>query len=161
MNAKWEDDGLSWAGDDDPTLDVGSAAQEPADQSADESRDESATGESATGERALPAATADQTEARQAMGSIALLATGILIGIYLLYTVGWFIGVSRIDNPLTETVARFMFSLSLWFAVAAPALWFTTVALLSRGRARVRFSWLLVGVLVLAPLPFILEAGAV
>jgi hypothetical protein len=157
MNAKWEDDGLSWAGDDDPTLEVGHAGQEPGDRTHEEP-----ASETATSERVLPeaTATADQAEARQAMGSIALLGTGILIGVYLLYTIGWFIGVSRIENPLTETVARFMFSLSLWFAVAAPALWFATVSLLSRGRPRVRFSWLLIGVLVLAPLPFILEAGA-
>jgi hypothetical protein len=170
MNAKWEDDGLSWAGDDDPTLDVGTEKRSEGETTGATSRESSAapsTVPDAAESRQAESLQAEsrqaesrQAESRQAVGSIALLATGILIGVYLLYTIGWFIGVSRIENPLSETVARFMFSLSLGLTVAAPALWFATVSLLTRGRARARFSWLLVGVVVLAPLPFILEAGA-
>jgi hypothetical protein len=86
---------------------------------------------------------------------------GILAGMYLLYTIGWFIGVSRIRQPVTDDpVAEFMFSLGAWLAVAAPLVWFGATYWLTTARPRARLVWLLVGVLVLAPIPFIIGSGA-
>ena len=87
--------------------------------------------------------------------SVALVGMGVLGGIYLLYTVGWFIGTSRVGNPITDPVGQFMFSLGAWLAVVAPLVWFGAVYWLTNDRPRFRLLWLLIGVVLLAPLPFI------
>jgi hypothetical protein len=86
---------------------------------------------------------------------------GIIAGIYLLYTVGWFISASRVDNPLADPVGAFMFSLGAWLAVAAPVIWFGAAVWLTDGRPRVRYGWLIAGVVLLAPVPVILGVGGV
>ena len=96
-----------------------------------------------------------------APSSFSLIAVGVLAGIYLLYTIGWFIGVTRIGNPLSDPVAQFMFSLGSWLAVAAPVIWFAVVYWLTKARLRARVVWLLIGVVVLAPLPFIVGVGGI
>ena len=96
-----------------------------------------------------------------ATSSFSLIAMGVFAGIYLLYTIGWFIGVTRIGNPLSDPVAQFMFSLGSWLAVAAPMIWFAAVYWLTKARLRARVVWLLIGVIVLAPLAFIVGAGGI
>jgi hypothetical protein len=161
MTSKRDDDALSWAGDDDPTL---AAGQAPAER---ESREPEplelpdgwsvpvASEAVAPRTAATPAAAAERPAVAD---SAALVGMGILAGIYLLYTVGWFIGASRIGEPVADPVARFMFSLGAWVAVAAPLLWFGATFWLT-SRPRVRFLWLIVGVVLLAPLPFVVGAG--
>ena len=132
MTPSPDDDALSWAGDADPTLVHGRDEGDPA------AADEQATADTPPG-----------------AGSLALIGMGILAGIYLLYTIGWFNGVSKLGNPLGEPLARFMFSLSGWLAVTAPVVWFTLTYWLTENRPRRRLAWLLVGAVLLAPLPFI------
>jgi hypothetical protein len=86
---------------------------------------------------------------------------GIVAGIYLLYTIGWFISASRVDNPLADPVGAFMFSLGAWLAVAAPVIWFGAAVWLTDGRPRTRAAWLIAGVVLLAPMPVILGVGGV
>ena len=106
---------------------------------------------------AQPAETS--TSAVAPLSSPALVGLGILAGVYLLYTIGWFIGVGRIENPLTDPLAQFMFSLGTWLAVAAPLVWFASAYWLTRGKPRLRWTWLILGVVLLAPLPFIAGTG--
>ncbi|TFB48992.1 hypothetical protein [Cryobacterium tagatosivorans] len=111
-----------------------------------------------------PTAAVEAQAAREAAApasSAALIALGIFAGIYLLYTLGWFFSVGRIENPLAEPVARFMFSLGLGFAVAAPAAWFGTTYWFTSAHGRARISWLLAGAVLLAPLPIILGTGGI
>ncbi len=130
MTSDREDDALRWEGESDPSLVPGSAPK--------------------------TAPPPDAAVTSTATSSFELVAMGVLAGIYLLYIIGWFIGVARIGNPLSdEPLGQFMFSLGGWLAVAAPVIWFGTAYLLTAARPRVRFIWLLLGVLVLAPLPFI------
>ncbi|WP_105034702.1 DNA polymerase III subunit gamma/tau [Cryobacterium aureum] len=164
MNATRDDDALNWAGDDDPTLSSGGSGRaklEPTELpegwtipqvSADVPRETAPS----------PAKTeADPAEPESAaLGSVALVGIGILSGMYLLYTIGWFIGVARIEQPISGPVAEFMFSLGAWLAVAAPLVWFGVTFWLTTSRPRARLIWLLIGVIVLAPWPFVIGSGA-
>ncbi|WP_104190525.1 hypothetical protein [Cryobacterium sp. Y82] len=182
MNATRDDDALNWAGDDDPTLTSGgtdqaapeprglpegwtvpqptTSAQHPAKSDPETAHavapDGTATGGVATDGTATDGTATDGTAA----SSVALVGMGILAGMYLLYTIGWFIGVARIEKSVTDPVTEFMFSLGAWLAVAAPLAWFGATYWLTTSRPRARLIWLLIGVVVLAPLPFIIGSGA-
>jgi hypothetical protein len=166
MTSKRDDDALNWAGDDDPTLAAGQAPAEPelpegwtvpTNSRPVASRAATSPSDAAASTAPSPAPTGSwksEAGAPVAAGSVALVGMGILAGIYLLYTVGWFIAASRIDDPVADPVAQFMFSLGAWIAVAAPVIWFGGSFWLTN-RPRHRFLWLLAGVVLLAPLPFL------
>ena len=176
MTSHRDDDALGWAGDDDPTLASGSGqapaepepepesggepGREPAGEPEPDATHDVPDGWSVAGPTAAVEAEAARTAAAPT-SSITLIALGIFGGVYLLYTIGWFLGITRIDNPLTEPVARFMFALGLWLAVAAPPAWFAATFWLTAGRPRARIGWLLAGALLLAPLPFVLGPGGI
>jgi hypothetical protein len=147
MTSSRDDDALSWAGDNDPTLAQGDSPDVPA----------LPDGWSVPGRPEAPGSSGE----REGTSSLALVGVGIFAGIYLLYTVGWFIAVSRIENPLVEPVAQAMFSLGGWLAVAAPVIWFAAAYGLTAARPRRRFVWLLLGAVLLAPLPFVVGTGGI
>ena len=171
------DDALGWAGDDDPTLvsrdetgengetarpaepDSGELVGTDADAGSLEPPEGWTVAGPASAVEAQKAADAART--RTATSSLALVSLGIFGGIYLLYTIGWVIGVARIQNPQADVVSEFMFSLGLWLAVAAPAVWFAVTFALTRTHPRARIGWLLLGVVLLAPLPFISGPGVI
>jgi hypothetical protein len=80
---------------------------------------------------------------------------GVFGGVYLLYTLGWILSVLRVQNTAAEPLSQFMFALGMWLAVLAPALWFGVTFALTRGRARARLVWLLIGTVVLLPVAFV------
>lgn len=159
-----DDDALSWAGDDDPTLSTTPTAAEGSlapgwstvgePGTVIESHEQGSAGEQ-TGNEASENSNPDAAAA----SSAALIVLGVLGGVYLLYTIGWAISASRIINPAPDLVGAFMFSAGLWLAAAAPVLWFALTLWLTRAASRWRYVWLLLGVLVLAPLPFIAGVG--
>jgi hypothetical protein len=168
MTPEPDDDALSWAGDSDPTLTPrpgtdapGKRGSVPAAPAGADLPDgwSVAGGSAAAGSPTAP--TPGEEAGSQVAASVALVGTGILAGIYLLYAAGWFIGVSRVGNPLTDPVGKFMFSLGAWTAVASPLIWFGAAFQLTRHRPRTRVVVLLLGVVLLAPLPFIIGAGGV
>jgi hypothetical protein len=173
-----DDDALGWAGDDDPTL------QNRTDDADARESSRTAVGSTAGPGAGAPASTpvqaalpdgwsvkgpttaveadaATHASDRAPMSSFTLISLGVFGGIYLLYTIGWLIGVNRIDNPLGDPLASFMFSLGTWLAIAAPAAWFGVTLWLTRVRPRARILWLLLGVVLLAPLPLLVSGGAV
>ncbi|WP_130178988.1 DNA polymerase III subunit gamma/tau [Cryobacterium sp. SO1] len=170
MTSSRDDDALGWAGDDDPTLVSGSrTTPEPTDAPAADTEAASAAGP-VTAEPAgdlpegwavtgSPGGYVDAPEAKAPLSSPALVSLGILGGVYLLYTIGWFIGVSRLTNPPADVLTQFMFSLATWLAIAAPAVWFACTYWLTRGKPRLRWTWLILGVVLLVPLPFIAGSG--
>ena len=98
---------------------------------------------------------------RKPMRNATLIGLGILGGVYLIYAIGWIIGGLRLQGRAEYLVTDIMYQGSLWLAVLAPLLWFATVFLLTmRSRAWVRFAWLIAGVALLLPWPFIM-IGAV
>jgi hypothetical protein len=109
-------------------------------------------------DRAL-AHNADSVTEPAPMGSVLLVVLGILGGVYLLYTFGWFTTATRTNALPIGALDVVMAHLRQYLSVAAPVLWFVTTLLLTRRRKAVlRVLWLLLGVIVLLPLPFVLES---
>jgi len=181
-----DDDGdaLGWAGDDDPTLQTRSADADARESSRTQVETGTGTGTGTGSEAAAPASApvyaalpdgwsvkgptaaveadaAAHDSDRSPLSSFTLISLGVFGGIYLLFTIGWFIGVNRIGNPLGDALASFMFDLGTWLAVAAPVAWFAVTLWLTRARPRGRILWLLLGVVLLAPLPLLVSGGAV
>jgi hypothetical protein len=164
-----DDDALSWGDEDDPTLHVGSspaAEPEPAPEPAEppvlpdgftpvgKGAESVAAGEAA-------ASVSPQDHEAPGLGNAAVLVIGILGGVYLLATIGWIVGGLRLRSAADYLVAPVAYQVSLWLAVAAPALWFGTVFwLTARARTWVRLAWLIGGAALLLPWPFIM-VGAV
>jgi hypothetical protein len=178
VNARRDDDALSWSGDDDPTLDAGLRAAQPAEELAHPTlpagytavgrgsnavADESAgsTSEVAEGAGGRTGAIRRSEEptsgGRAPMGNAALVTLGVIGGVYALFAIGWLIGGLRLQGWRPFLVTDAMFQGSLWLAVLTPVLWFVTVFLLTRAsRAWVRFAWLGAGVVLLVPWPFVM-----
>jgi hypothetical protein len=149
-----DDEALRWEGDDDATLAPGwKRAGEPAHPAGSTSSDgvsDAAASASADGESVDV-----QTGAARQPGSAELVLLGVFGGVYLLYTIGWMFSVLRVQNPGADPLAQVMFTLGLWLAVLAPALWFGVTFTSTRGRTVARLVWLLVGAIVLIPVAFV------
>ncbi|WP_374974618.1 DNA polymerase III subunit gamma/tau [Microbacterium trichothecenolyticum] len=174
MTTGRDDDALTWDGDDDPTLDRGETGEpdEEPETPAASTPAELPKGFTAVGKGsdALASADAPQSAAsdastapetsvdeRRPMGNGALIAFGVLGGVYALYAIGWLIGGLRLQGRAQYLVLDVMYQGSLWLAVLAPLLWFATTLLLTRvSRTWVRFAWLGAGVVLLLPWPFVM-----
>ena len=155
-----EDDALRWEGDDDaslapgwkrvgspvPLASTGDAAATPIENETTDAAASASTVDEAAG--------VDEGSPAQP-GSAELVLLGVFGGVYLLYTLGWILSVLRVQNTAAEPLSQFMFALGMWLAVLAPALWFGVTFALTRGRARARLVWLLVGAVVLLPIAFV------
>jgi hypothetical protein len=97
--------------------------------------------------------------AAPATSSTLLVVYGIFGGAYLLYVVGWIIAVQRDTYTQASLLAEIMYQFGEFLAIASPAIWLGAVLVLTRGgRVLTRVLWLLAGLLLLAPWPFILGA---
>lgn len=136
MGVDPDDDALTWGGSADPTHVDAPVAAAPAE--------------------------AKPPEAEEPRTSSALLiGLGVFGGVFLLYIVGWIIAVQRTTAPFSNLLAAFMYQLGEILAIASPAVWFFAVLLLTKDRRAVaRILWLVLGVVILAPWPFILALGA-
>ncbi len=146
-----DDDALTWAGDTEPAA---PAAGDSAERGTATPR--VASGWKVVGKPGRVAT--DQDTGRQGqMSSVALVTFGILAGIYLLYSIGWLIAAQRDAVAPTDIVGAAMYTVGLWLAVLAPALWIGATFWLTRSShtLRGRLIALVVGVVVLAPWPFI------
>lgn len=129
-----DDAALAWAGDEKPVAPV--VVERPVRVDTVE----------ATGKPQMPAAL--------------LVTYGILAGGYLIFTLGWLTSILRYNDRYsasTEPLNAFMFGLGEILAIASPLLWFAAAILLTRGRKPfLRLVWLLVGLVVVLPWPFVL-----
>ena len=129
-----DDEALSWGTESDPTHVDAPVADHPTDDA----------------ERGEPG-----------MSSALLVTLGVFGGVFLLFIVGWLIAVQRTTAPSTNLFFAFMYQLREILAITAPAAWFVGVLFLTRERrAGVRVLWLVLGVVLLAPWPFIVGPGA-
>lgn len=152
MTARRDDDALSWDGDDDPTLDVGVEAPQASERPVGPERGETL--------RAV-APPADHDDIPAGLGNVALVSLGLIAGAYLLFTIGWIIAGLRLQSVEGLPVAVPLLTVATVVAAAAPPLWFATTVALTRGsRPWVRFAWLLAGLVLLVPWPF-LFTGAI
>jgi hypothetical protein len=91
------------------------------------------------------------------MDNVTLVSLGVLGGIYLLLAVGWFIGGARLQFVAQLFLDPAGYLVAWAIAVLAPAIWFVTVLVLTRGRrAWLRMVLLAVGAIALLPWPFLL-----
>lgn len=157
-------DAFSWDGDDDPTLVSGgrstpaspdlpagfTAVGKGSDRVRRSTRERSAPGEAASHDVA-------ESDAARRGADVALVALGVLAGVYALYTVGWIVGGMRLQNVAQFLVSPLASVPAVWLAVLAPALWFAGSIWFTRGRPLwQRFVWLIAGAVVLVPWPFVL-----
>jgi hypothetical protein len=133
MGADPDEEALSWSGETDPTH-VAAPASVP---------------------KATTAAGPATAEAKAGLGSAFLIVLGILAGVYLLYAVGWAIFGFTSGVPVQGVFFGIMYQMGVALAVASPFLWAIAVWLRVTS-PRMRMLWLFVGVLVLAPWPFII-----
>jgi hypothetical protein len=124
-------------------------------------RDEDALGwagdERAEAPKAPRVEVVDGPLAAKSMPAVLLITYGILAGVYLIYTIGWVITVTRSTTTLPTIFGEAMFQLGELLAMASPAMWFASVVLLTRDRKPiVRLALLLVGLVVVVPWPFLL-----
>ena len=131
MSRDPDDDALSWGDESDPThIDAPAKVRQEA---------------------------AASSSAAPATSSTMLVVYGIFGGAYLLYLVGWIIAVQRDNFVQGSLFAEILYQFGEFLAIASPALWVGAVLLLTTGsRPIVRILWLLAGLLVVAPWPFIL-----
>lgn len=108
-------------------------------------------------EERMPAEPGDAPRASSTM----LVVYGIFGGAYLLYVVGWIIAVQRDTYTQASLFSEIMYQLGEFLAIASPAIWLGAVLLLTDAhRVVTRVLWLVAGLLLLAPWPFILGAFA-
>lgn len=150
-----DDDALTWAGD-----------SEPVDAPARNATPGTDAGPAVTSGWKVVGkpgrvATAPEDHRPGQLSSVGLVSYGVVAGVYLLYTIGWLIAAQRTVGAPTDIVGGAMFTVGLWLAVLAPALWIAATFWVTRGSAsfRARILSLSVGVLVLAPWPFIVGAN--
>lgn len=160
MSTGRDDDALRWDGDDDPTLDDGvrAAAEEPLalpEGFTAVGKDSDRVGRiERDGTVVMPGDHAP-------MSNATLVTLGIIGGAYLLFTIGWIVGGLRLQGTAQFLVSPVGYRVSFWLAVLAPALWFGTTYLLTRAsKAWVRIVWLVGGLALLVPWPFVM-VGAV
>jgi hypothetical protein len=104
----------------------------------------------------VPVRARRESDAEQPLGSGALVGMGVFGGVYLLYTVAWLVSASLLTITGTG-VAGIASEVMRVLAIMAPAFWFAATLWLGQGSPnRTRFTWLLVGALVLIPWPFIM-----
>jgi hypothetical protein len=135
VNAEPDDDALTWGGETDPTHVDGIVE--------------------------APQTAVAPDDAEPGTSSALLVVYGIFAGAFLLYAVGWIIAVQRTTTTLANPFFNVMNHFGEVLAIASPAAWFVGVLFLTRDRrAFVRIIWLLIGIVILAPWPFILALGA-
>lgn len=162
MSTGRDDDALRWDGDDDPTLVSSPASAAPEaeplalpDGFTAVGKDSEKVGHiEADGEVVMPGE-------RAPLSTAMLLALGVLAGVYLLFTIGWVVGGLRLQGTAQFLVSPVGYQAALWLAIAAPLLWFVAAYVLTRAaKTWVRLVWLVAGLVLLVPWPFVM-VGAV
>jgi hypothetical protein len=104
---------------------------------------------------------------RAELSNSALVLYGVFGGMYLLYTVGWFLIAqyfASANNAAASTsgiIGGILQVTIYWAAALAPGAWFATVYFLARQRKPWFFpTWLIVGLVILLPLPLFTTGGA-
>lgn len=123
-----------------------------------------AVGKGSEGLRTAPTTDGDGEaagESRAPLSNAALIGLGIFGGVYLLLTIGWLLGVARLQLVAGLFLDAVAFQFAFWLAVAALPLWFVTVLWFTRTSATwLRFSLLAAGGVLLIPWPFVLAGAA-
>ena len=147
MAADPDDEALAWAGETDPSHVAGPAGPKPAEpEPAEPTEPMEPSKDAATGSRQV---------------SSALLVTyGILAGVYLIYSLGWIIAIQRSTLTFADLLVEIMYQFGEFLAIVSPIVWFATVLLMTKDSQPIsRVLWLLLGIVVLVPWPFLLSGA--
>ena len=152
------EEALSWDGERDASHVAGPqpARTKPAKQNKAGASTGSATdGRASTGSATDGSAT-DGSATDGPTSSFLLVTYGIVAGVYGLYTVGWITTVLRGGGTMV-ILGEVMFQFGEFLAIASAPLWFASAFYLTRGsRPVVRLAWLIAGLVLLVPIPFVL-----
>jgi hypothetical protein len=97
----------------------------------------------------------DAADDRPATSAVVLICLGILVGIYALYTLGWFASWQRLLYADPDELEFQAFHVQQVLAILAAPLWFGAAIYFTRGRRpATRLLWLVIGALVLIPWSF-------
>ncbi len=118
--------------------------------------------------RPAPLPEPEAADAPQQLSNSMTIVLGIFGGLYLAYLWIWFswakymVTVTAAQLSLTTgTVGAVLQTVLYWLAPLAPALWMIAALRANRGgRGRGLMIWLIVGAIVLVPLPFLLGGAA-
>ena len=147
MSGNDDDEALTWAGGRDP-----SHYETPEVKPPKAPRTPKETGKPPT-PTADPAD--DEDELPTGASGAMLISLGILGGVYLLYTIGWFVSWQRFVYTDPDVLELAAFRIQQVLAILAPPLWFVVTLLFTRDRKPVvRLIWLLIGALLLVPWSF-------
>jgi hypothetical protein len=150
-----DDEALTWAGGRDPSHYETPEAKPPKPPKPGKAPIVKPKPADATVEPDGAAGPDDEEELAPATSSVALISFGILGGIYLLYTVGWFVSWQRLPYADSDLLSLTAFRIQQVLAILAPPLWFVLTLLFTRdGKPAVRLIWLLIGALLLVPWSF-------
>jgi hypothetical protein len=147
-----DDEGLTWAGGRDP-----SHYETPEARPAKSPRPSRAAKPATAGAAGADSDDADSDDAddRPATSAVVLICLGILVGIYALYTLGWFESWQRLLYADPDELEFQAFHVQQVLAILAAPLWFGATIYFTRGgRPAVRLLWLIIGALVLIPWSF-------
>ena len=104
----------------------------------------------------------ERTVGESQLPALLLVTYGIVGGIHLIYVAGWVVGLQRLNSisvPSSDALTAIMFPLGEALAILSPVAWFAAAFVLTRSRRPiVRLLWLLAGLVVVAPWPYILGA---
>lgn len=113
-----------------------------------------------SGDPGVEAETENEADAPYQLSAGALVLLGLIGGVYLLYSVVWFSWAnyySVVNAAVADgsgTLGGVLQQVAFWIAPLAPALWFVSVLILCRdSRLGKKLIWLLVGAVLLVPLP--------
>ncbi|MBL3686537.1 hypothetical protein D3248_06170 [Leucobacter zeae] len=136
---------------------------DPADTATPEARAVESAAAEAESDSAAGTGAAERAEVSNAM----LVLLGVFGGLYLLYTWGWLVVAKAYStvNALTAagsgSLGGVLQQIVFWAAPLAPLLWFITALVLNRGGRTGRLAvMLVVGAVVLLPLPMLIARGA-
>lgn len=151
------DEALTWDGERDASHVAGPkpTRARPARTRSDRAPDPAADGVT----RPDPGPDAAQADRPAPTSSFLLVTYGILAGAYGLYAIGWITAVLRSTITFPDLLGEFMYQFGEFLAIAAAPVWFAAVFALTRGKKPiVRLLWLLLGLVLLVPVPFVLGA---
>lgn len=121
---------------------------------------------SATGVQSASADSDDGVVTSSQVSNLTLVILGVIGGIYLLYSVGWFLiaqyfsAVNNITASSSGLIGGVLQQMVFWSAALAAPLWFLSSLLHARGKKPLFMSaYLLLGLVILMPWPLFIAGG--
>jgi hypothetical protein len=149
-----DDEALTWAGGRDPSHYETPEVKPPKAPKAVLQRSSAKSGVG-DADNSAEDADADDSDLRPVTSGAVLVSLGILGGIYLLYTIGWFVSWRRISYIDPDALELAAFRVQQVLAILTPPLWFVVTLFFTRDRKpAIRLLWLVIGALLLVPWSF-------